>query len=391
MDRAVGVRAGTPGDDALFRRLATELDAVPAIDNHTHLRGRNIVNPDFDAFSPVLLRSTNPWLPAVLKARFGVAPTPGDWKQTIAQLDKAREAMIARLTQDGYWGDHLDYTHTLVNMNQQDRTDGRRLRWVPHASVFLYPVAARHLMERSPSHEADIAEAQKDLHRFLAEANLKTVPSDLPGYVKFVDDTLSRWQMEGAVAVKFSEAYLRTLRIADVPEQRAAVLYARGQKEALAREEYIELQDFLWRHILLKAGELSLPVHIHSSLGVPPFLRALESDVRNLEDVFTDPRFFKTPVVLIHGGGPWHEIAAYLALKPNVWVDISSMAFVYPTREFARILPTHLTFVPQKVLFGTDAGGSPGVPNDDVHHILLSRATGDALYLALAGLVRTVS
>jgi predicted TIM-barrel fold metal-dependent hydrolase len=86
--------------------------------------------------------------------------------------------------------------------------------------------------------------------------------------------------------------------------------------------------------------------------------------------------------------GPWHEIAAYLALKPNVWVDISSMAFVYPTREFARILRTHLTFVPQKVLFGTDAGGSPGVPNDDVHHILLSRATRDALYLALAGLVQ---
>jgi hypothetical protein len=257
-------------EDALFKRLATELDAVPAIDNHTHLRGRNVFNPDFDAFSPVLLRSTNPWLPSVLKARFGVAPTPGDWKQTNAQLDKAREEMIARLTQDGYWRDHLDYTRTdiaLVNTNQQDRTDGRRFRWVPHASVFLYPVAAPHLMERSPSHDADIAEAQKDLHRFLAEANLKTVPSDLPGYVKFVDDTLSRWQTEGAVAVKFWEAYLRTLRIADVPEQRAAVLYARGQKEALAREEYIELQDFLWRHILLKAAELSLPVHIHSSLG----------------------------------------------------------------------------------------------------------------------------
>lgn len=60
--------------------------------------------------------------------------------------------------------------------------------------------------------------------------------------------------------------------------------------------------------------------------------------------------------------GPWHEIAAYLALKPNVWVDISSMAFVYPTREFARILRTHLTFVPQKVLFGTDAGGSSECP-----------------------------
>jgi predicted TIM-barrel fold metal-dependent hydrolase len=243
-------------------------------------------------------------------------------------------------------------------------------------------------MERSPSHEQDIGEAQKDLLRFLAETGVGAVPADLPGYLRFVDNTLSRWQKEGAVAVKFFDAYLRTLRIADVPEARAADLYARGQKEPLVRDEYIALQDFLWRHILLKAGELTLPVHIHSSLGVPPFLRTLESDVRNLEDVLADPRFFKTSVVLIHGGGPWHEIAGYLALKPNVWIDISSMAFVYHTPELAGILRTHLTFAPQKVLFGTDAGGSPGVPAGDVHHILLSRATRDALYLALAGLVR---
>jgi predicted TIM-barrel fold metal-dependent hydrolase len=110
--------------------------------------------------------------------------------------------------------------------------------------------------------------------------------------------------------------------------------------------------------------------------------------VRNLEDVLADPRFFKTPVVLIHGGGPWFEIAAYLALKPNVWIDISSAAFVYPTPELSRILRTYLTFAPHKVLFGTDAGGVPSVPGSDVHHIFLSRATRDGLYLALATLVQ---
>jgi predicted TIM-barrel fold metal-dependent hydrolase len=254
--------------------------------------------------------------------------------------------------------------------------------------MFLYPLPATHLMERSPSHEQNIPQIQKDLQRYFAEDGVGTAPGDLSGYVRFVDETLSRWQKEGAVAVKFGEAYYRTLRILDVPESRAAALYSRGLKEALGRDDYIALQDFLWRHILLKAGELTLPVHIHSSMGVPPFLRTQESDVRNLEDVLADPRFFKTPVVLVHGGGPWHEIAAYLALKPNVWIDISSMAFVYPTPELARILRTHLTFAPEKVLFGTDAGGAPGVPGSDVHHILLSRATRDALYLALAGLAR---
>jgi outer membrane protein OmpA-like peptidoglycan-associated protein len=39
--------------DALFKRLATELDTVRAIDNHTHLRGR-------DAFNPELARERAP-------------------------------------------------------------------------------------------------------------------------------------------------------------------------------------------------------------------------------------------------------------------------------------------------------------------------------------------
>lgn len=52
-------------------------------------------------------------------------------------------------------------------------------------------------------------------------------------------------------------------------------------------------------------------------------------------------------------------IAGYLALKLNVWVDISAMGFCYPVPDFA-----------------------------DVQHVMLSRATRDALCVALAALVR---
>ncbi|MGH9315057.1 MAG: amidohydrolase family protein, partial [Vicinamibacterales bacterium] len=172
------------------------------------------------------------------------------------------------------------------------------------------------------------------------------------------------------------------MRIADVPESQAADLYAKGRTAPLARDEYLALQDFLWRHILLEAGRIPLPVHIHSSLGVPPFLRSLESDVRNLEDVLADPKFFGTPIVLIHGGFPWHEIAIYLALKPNVWVDISARGFLYPVPDFADVLRRYLLFAPEKVLYGTDASSYPSVPGGaDVQHLMLSRATRDALYL----------
>ena len=379
-------------DDPLFQRLAAALDPVLAIDNHTHLLRPGKFDPALAAQVPLMLRSTHPWLPAILKARFGISAQPADSTPSLEAIAAARAAMVERLGEHGYWMNHLDYTRTevaLVNSNSRRLIDDKRLRWVPHASTLLYPLPADHLMARSPSHKTDIAEAQKDLQAFLTEAGLPAAPADLSGYVRFIDDTLRRWQKQGAVAVKFWDAYLRTLRIADVPETRAAELYANGRTAPLARDDYLALQDFLWRHILLEAGKMTLPVHIHSSLGVPPFLRTLESDVRNLEDVLADPTFFGTPIVLIHGGFPWHEIAIYLALKPNVWVDISARGFIDPVPDSADVLRKYLLFAPEKVLFGTDAASYPSVPGGaDVHHLVVSRATRDALYLALSGLVR---
>ncbi|HWR15655.1 MAG TPA: amidohydrolase family protein [Terriglobales bacterium] len=381
-------------NDPLFQRLAGALDPVAAIDTHTHLLGLGAMSfdPKEAAQGPVLLRSTHPWLPAMIKARFDVTVDPRDWVLTDKSIANARAAMIKKLGEHGYWINHLDYTNTevvLVNSNIRQGTDGQRLRWVPTASILLYPLAADHLMARSPRHKDDIATLQRDLQGVLKEANLTAVPEDFGTYIIFVDQTLHRWQKQGAVAVKFIDAYLRTLHIAEISQVQAARLYAEGQKKPLSRDEYIALQDFVWRHILLEAGKLHLVVHIHSSLGIPPFMRTYDSDVSNLDDVLTDPQFFATPIVLIHGGLPWHEIAAYQALKPNVWIDISTMAFLYPVPAFADRLRAYLVLAPEKVLYGTDAAPYPSVVGGaDVLHIMLSRATRDALYLGLAGLVR---
>lgn len=379
-------------DEPVFRRLAAKLDRVPAIDTHTHLLQRGAFDPKLANAAPLMLRATQPWFVAAVRARFGVSIQPDRLPEANAAILAARTRMIERLGAHGYWMDHLDHTLTdvaLVNQSARDGTDGKRLRWVPYASTLLYPLPADHLKERSPAHREEIAEIQKDLNGLLEEADLREAPRELAGYRRFIDAALRRWKAGGAVAVKFTDAYLRTLRIADVDEQRAAALYSKGRDAALSRDEYLAVQDYLWRHVLLEAGTLNLPVHIHSSLGVPPFLRTLESDVRNLEDVLADPRFFGTPVVLIHGGGPWYDIASYFALKPNVWVDISAMAFVFPVPEVAAVLRSMLIRSPERVLYGTDAASYPSVPGGaDAQHLMLSRATRDALYVALSGLVR---
>lgn len=378
--------------EPLFRRLAAKLDRVPAIDMHTHLLRPGAFDPNLANAAPLMLRASQPWFLAAVQARFGVSIQPDRLPEANAAIVAARTRMIERLGTHGYWMDHLDYTLTdiaFVNQSARDGTDGKRLRWVPYASTLLYPLPAAHLMERSPGHREDIAEMQEELNGLLKDAGLREASRDLAGYLRFIDAVLRRWQGEGAVAVKFTEAYLRTLRIADVDEQRAAALYAKGRDTALPRDEYLTVQDYLWRHILLEAGTLKLPVHIHSSLGVPPFLRTLESDVRNLDDVLADPRFFGTAVVLIHGGGPWYDIASYFALKPNVWIDISAPAFLFPVPDLAALLRSLLLRAPERVLYGTDAASYPSVPGGaDAQHLMLSRATRDALYVALSGLIR---
>ena len=377
--------------DPVFQRIAAALDTVLAIDGHTHLLSTARFDPTLDERMPLLNRSTHPGLAAAVRERFGVTIRRNDWKSTVAELDRARAAMKARLGEHGYWMDHLDYTRTdvaLVNAHSKAGTDGKRLRWVPHASTLLYPLPAERLKERSPSHDRDVSRVQTELRGLLKETGREDVPPDLPSYLRFVEEALRSWQAQGAVAVKFWDAYLRTLRIAEIPESRAAEIYARGRAMPLSRDDYLALQDFLWRHILLEAGRRKVPVHIHSSLGVPPFLRSLESDVRNLEDVLADPRFFGTSIVLIHGGAPFYEHAAYLAMKPNVWIDVSSMSFVYPVPDVAAAIRKFLVFAPSKVLFGTDVSNYPGVPGGpEIQHLVLSRSTREAIYLALAGLV----
>jgi hypothetical protein len=376
----------------VFQQIAARLDRVRAIDNHTHLLAKGQFDPRMDSRAPVGQRSSQSKYAEALRDRFEVTVERGNVAAAAARAIEVRSAMIARLGLQGYWMDHLDFTRTeiaLVNQPFPEGTDGRRLRWVPHATNLLYPLPADALMARSPKHRDDITRVQSNLKRFLKEAGLGDVPPDLPGYLTFVEGTLSRWKEQGAVAVKFWDAYLRTLVFEDVPEARAISLYAKGRAAPLAREDYLALQDFLARRIFIAAGQRKLSVHIHSSLGVPPFLRTIEADVRNLDSVLTDVRYFDTQFVLIHGGAPLVEYAAYLALKPHVWYDMSAMTFVYPIPDLADVLRKVLTFAPEKLLFSTDAGSYPTIPvGADLHHVAVSRSAREALALALTGLVR---
>ena len=371
------VQAGRLTETQAYAAIKAALKNEWAIDNHTHIVYGAHYDKKLFGYMPLAMRHDVPEQLALAKELFGTD-------------DPAKAAAVRdrRIKTEGgaYWVRRLDATHTrivLVNTMAPLPDTGGRMLWVPYATYLLFPVRADNY-PRDPS-GADIA---KRARKWQADHAVRDghAPADLAAYLRFVDETLGAWQRDGAVAIKFIDALTRTVLFSDVGKAEAAELYRKGQSRPLGRDEYLRLQDYIARHIFLEAPKHRLPVHIHAASGGPPFLQLRENDVRHLEEVLTNPRFFRTQFVLIHGGFPQVED---LSLKPNVWLDVSAQPFFYPVRELVANIRTCLIYSPSSVLFGTDVSSYPSVPGGpEVQHIVISKKLREALNLALAGLVR---
>jgi uncharacterized protein len=203
-----------------------------------------------------------------------------------------------------------------------------------------------------------------------------------------VTPTLERHKRQGAVAVKFEAAYLRSLDFAEAAEADARRIYRQyvGGSQASATE-YKTLQDFLFRYVAREAGRLSLAVHIHTGAGAGGYFNIATSNPMLLESALNDPSLRKTNFVLVHGGWPFPMQAASLLDKPNVYLDYSAQTFMLYPRALGQNLRTFLEFAPEKVMFGTDAFAfGPEVGWEEVAWV--SAKTGrEALALALTGML----
>ncbi len=374
------VQPSTLPEAQAYAAIKAAIDDEWAIDNHTHIVYGAHYDEKLFGYMPLAMRHAVPDQLALARELFGT----DDPVEAAAIRDRRIKS-----EEGAYWIRHLDATRTriaLVNTMAPLPDTGGRMLWVPYATYLLFPVPADNY-PRNPA-GADIA---KRARAWLADnaPEDSQAPADLPVYLAFVDETLASWARDGAVGIKFIDGLTRTLRFSKIGTDEAAELYRKGQSQALRREEFLRLQDYIARHIFLKAPQHDLTVHIHAALSSPPFLQLGENDVRHLEGVLTDPRFFRTQFVLIHGGFPLVEDAAYLSLKPNVWVDVSALAFFYPMRELVERLRVYLIYSPSSMLFGTDVSSYPSVPaGPEVQHMVISKKLREGLNRALAGLVR---
>lgn len=382
--------------------LLAEINKIRAIDNHAHPKrvlkeGESDPETDFadpvesPMDMPVRLRPDNQEHVAAQQALYWAAES-GDKKPSQEELSAAKKR-VHQQQGDAFPSWVLDRLNIDV-MFANRVTMGRglaapRFLWVPFADGFLFPLDNMTAGAANPDYRGQIDGARRVLQRYQHDAQFEKLPDTLAGYLsKVIDATLARQKESGAVALKFAAAYMRTLDFGNPSEAEAARIYAQFVKGGSPpAADYKAVQDFIFRHVAAKAGELGLAIHIHTGGGASGYFNQTGASPFLLEPVLNDPKLRQTKFILVHGGSPFAQQTRMLLYKPNVYADFSAQTFLLSTRELSGVLRSWLEFVPEKVLFGTDAFEiTPEVGWPELAW-LSNRSAREALALALTGMM----
>jgi predicted TIM-barrel fold metal-dependent hydrolase len=365
--------AGVRGQDQPDPALLAVVRGIRAVDNHSHIPPSDVlpVLPADGSLGrtpfpyPLRLRLDNPEWSRAWAALYGTSEAPVT--RALAEQVVRRKVELMR-AKGPYWPlwamDSANIETALVNGPQRPERSPR-LRWVPHANTLINPFGS---WDTGPP----LTEPPALLERYVSDV---------------LATTLLGWRQQGAVAVKLSVAYDRSLLFRRVPVEEATQAYAAGR--GATPEQATALQDHLLRILLREAGHVGLVVHVHTGIGADPWFRLQGADPLLLEDVLNDPEVRATRVVLVHGGWPFERQAGVMLIKPNLWADFSAQTFLRSPRALAATLREWLEWYPEKVLYGTDAYPDPETPAAGWEEMLwlANDSARWALALALTGMM----
>jgi len=384
--------------------LMAEIRKIRAIDNHSHpprVVAGGERDDEFDALpcDPLeptapntMTRPENPQYLAAWKALWGYEYTDrsdAHIKELLAAKNKIRAEQG-----DHYpaWVlDQLGIDVEFANRVAMGRgLDAAHFRWVPFDDALLFPLNNDALGAETPDRKFFFGRETMLLERYRRELGVAALPATLAEYKsKVVTPELERQKNEGAVAIKFEAAYLRSLDFEPASEQDAAAIYAKyARASAPPKDVYTRLQDYLFRYVAAEAGRLELPVHIHTGWGCGGYFYLNGSNPALLESVLNDARLRKTIFVLLHGGaGPYSREVSVLLMKPNVYADLSEQTWLESPRRLSEVLRDWIEWYPEKILFGTDLYPGSGAYDWEEIGWQTSQTARQALGMALTGML----
>jgi predicted TIM-barrel fold metal-dependent hydrolase len=377
-----GRRAAGPRIDAA---IAAEIARIRAIDHHAHpvrVVGQGEVDREFDALpvdnmepssDPLFLRPGAPGVKEASRALFGA----GGKQQTMREKGDGYPAWVL---------DQMGVEVMIANRVRMGRgVQPPRFLWAPYADALLFPLNNAGLAAKNSDRKAFFAYEDKLLRTYMEK-----LPASLDDYLaRVVTPTLERHRSGGAVAEKFEAAYLRALDFEKVDRAAAARVYAQfAGKGAPPDGDYKTLQDFLFRYVAAECGRLRMAVHLHTMAGAGSYFEVGGANPLRLESALNDPELRKTNFVMVHGGWPFTREITPLLEKPNAYLDYSAQSLLLPPATLARSLREWLEWVPEKVMFGTDAYPYSEELGWEESGWLAARRGREALGIALTAMVR---
>ena len=392
-------------------QLLAEIKKIKAIDNHSH--PPKLVSPgekddDFDALPcdplepsmPTTIgRPENPQFLAAWKDLYHYPYNDSAPEHVRELVQTKRKVMQEQGDNYSNWVlDRLGIETELANRVALGRgLQPPHFRWVPFDDALMLPLNNSSVANETPDRKFFYSREEMLLKRYLKDLNLAAAPATLQEYVsKVITPTLEAQKQNGAVAIKFEAAYLRTLDFGPIPTDQAQTakeaeqIYARYIKGGIpSKPDYLKLQDYLLRAMARDSGRLGMPVHFHTGGGCGSYFMLNTSNPALLESLFNDASLRKTNFVLIHGGAAaYMKYTNYLLMKPNVYADFSEQTWLISTRKLSEVIRDWLEWYPEKTLFGTDL--YPNTPENDWEEIgwQTTQSAREALAIALTGMMQ---
>jgi hypothetical protein len=202
-------------------------------------------------------------------------------------------------------------------------------------------------------HAAEFPNPFDDPYRFAKD---KHVPvGSLDDYLAVLDRLFREAKDKGAVCLKTTLAYERTLRFEQVPRERAVRVFGRPRAQ-LTPAEVKEFEDFIMWQLVRLSAKYELPFQIHTGDA-----RIQGSNPMGLVDLIEANS--KTKFILFHGGYPWVSETAAIAMRhgAHVWVDscwLPTLSYHMAKRAFHEWLDAMPS---NRIMWGADCNHAEGI------------------------------
>ncbi|MFL5245308.1 MAG: amidohydrolase family protein [Gemmataceae bacterium] len=202
-------------------------------------------------------------------------------------------------------------------------------------------------------HSSEFKSEWDDPYQFAKKKGLQVESFD--DYLAVLDRLFQEAKEHGAVCLKTTLAYQRSLHFEKVLKDRAAKVFGKKRSQ-LTEGQVKEFEDYImWRLVELSA-KYELPFQIHTGQA-----RVQGSNPMLLVDLIeANP---KTKFILFHGGYPWVGETGVIVMRhgAHVWIDsvwLPTLSYSAAKRAFHQwleVMPSN------KIMWGADCNHAEGI------------------------------